>query len=1155
MTSNIRRSIHRILELSTKINPTEYLAFKKLVPQLKDEPTLNLLKEYLTLPTHRRGTITINGFNEYKRSRSQIAENKVIITSTQNMGYRQVTHSIEIKKIVRQYPNKYYIHNVDYYIDGLLIPPTGYMQHFTNDNNEDDYIPIKNYSISFKSSSVNTAFLERIEFDNSYMGTDKNLWLPNLFMKSIPNKKKVIITTTAYDPVFITYPQLNNISIRQTYRDNENGTCIYDGMLAFFNNLIEKNENDTYAKAAYNKLVNNETEYKKEYDDTNIHLIGELVKASITIKDLINGNDKHFNVNQFNKWNIIFLNTRFNHLDITFNINEVQEVSAEKYESLKNNKFYIEKMGVLTIIKDINDKTDDEPVLKYNSYRKVKTEFNKLYNEYNNEVHLDELYLNKNSQARDLIGTYEYNLHKFFDTNMIIDNNLYEEIDQKMCYFSVMDKNTNKNFIGLPSGAFNTFKVNNNFDIDTYDDISNNKLIGFFEVTIQTIKKEYLKIASKLGLLINTTHTFTSPQINIFKKFMTFKFINVSYAPAVEDVELNEEWTERGPINLYNELTKKYETVNKGIKHYQKLAGILQREDETITTIIKPFNSDIEYYNIIKNDNKEIYKLNNGLIKIEEKKPIVKSYLHWFYFINSYCKCHILDVLFNLNNNIDDVVAVKVDAVVLKKGTIMNLIYNKEVFNIKLDKDGNTISNVEFILKKEASTAWSPDSDNETENDIIEFNENNEYTQNMNHYFLSSFNGLDDGINEVYTTNNINDTNDDNNTFEVNEYIYPVNSSGYFGYLYNTHNTELNINESIYNGYTPDIIKRRLQGLFGGGGKGKTSSVLRSNLRHENCLYGTSCWNLIQKIKEQYKKVSGTTWNNIIGKNCEPYKNKDVKYIIIDELTLIDKAVIDAIIYLYPHCIIFLIGDIAEKLHFQCKLEDVTVIKPSDYGSKLQSIIYTKSFRFDSPELERRLNLIRDYMVELKEREQRIKDNDEDRVININLSIKLYALSLFPECIKDIDDIEINDEDIFVSSLNEMKIIEEDRLTTYFINKGHKPRYYVKKTDKFNGILRGQRINEKPEHNNYEMKFFNTIHSVQGTELTKTNKIIIDLKYNFEFELVYTAFSRARREDQIIIIKDDKLRKYPRRIPTPPKKKNNKKIKEPEPEEDDEEEF
>ena len=194
-------------------------------------------------------------------------------------------------------------------------------------------------------------------------------------------------------------------------------------------------------------------------------------------------------------------------------------------------------------------------------------------------------------------------------------------------------------------------------------------------------------------------------------------------------------------------------------------------------------------------------------------------------------------------------------------------------------------------------------------------------------------------------------------------------------------------------------------------------------------------------------------------------------------------------------------------------------------------------------------------MEQLTDEEERIKNEDLDEPFNKLFHIKNYCLTLYKDSIIDIDDITFNPEDVGISSLDEMKIIEEDRLTSHFIKNGAKPQYFIKKTVKDAGQLRGQQLDDEPDHDNYEMKLFKTIHSFQGLELDDNNKIVIDMRFNFDFQLFYTALSRARREDQVIIIKDDKTKPKPRRIPVPEKKPRNKKGAVIITEEEDEEEI
>jgi hypothetical protein len=120
----------------------------------------------------------------------------------------------------------------------------------------------------------------------------------------------------------------------------------------------------------------------------------------------------------------------------------------------------------------------------------------------------------------------------------------------------------------------------------------------------------------------------------------------------------------------------------------------------------------------------------------------------------------------------------------------------------------------------------------------------------------------------------------------------------------------------------------------------------------------------------------------------------------------------------------------------------------------------------------------------------------------------------FKNNFKNKEDVIFDDKTVGISDLNDTKL--DNELTNYFIGKGTNPQYYIKETK--NGQYRGARINELPTHNNYECKLFKTIHSFQGLDLKQDEKIVISNKKNFDKNLWYTAFSRARRLDQIIIL-------------------------------------
>jgi hypothetical protein len=135
-----------------------------------------------------------------------------------------------------------------------------------------------------------------------------------------------------------------------------------------------------------------------------------------------------------------------------------------------------------------------------------------------------------------------------------------------------------------------------------------------------------------------------------------------------------------------------------------------------------------------------------------------------------------------------------------------------------------------------------------------------------------------------------------------------------------------------------------------------------------------------------------------------------------------------------------------------------------------------------------------------------------------NTLIKEYVYKNFSECLKNKEDIIFSDNDVGISGTNDLGE-KSDGLTSYFVNeKNVTPQIFIKKTDLYKGLLKGRRLASIPDHSNYELKLFKTIHSFQGLDLTNDNKIIIGIKNNFDYNLFYTALSRARRIDQINII-------------------------------------
>jgi len=325
-----------------------------------------------------------------------------------------------------------------------------------------------------------------------------------------------------------------------------------------------------------------------------------------------------------------------------------------------------------------------------------------------------------------------------------------------------------------------------------------------------------------------------------------------------------------------------------------------------------------------------------------------------------------------------------------------------------------------------------------------------------------------------------------------------------FSYLFSKSDIDITYKHTDTPLYNGEIITNRVVMIGGKGGSGKTSSIME--LENKYIVYSTFCWNLISGMKNKYKNINGLSLTNICGflnnENTKTEKkyNKYCKFLVLDEMTLNGIEYIKSILRdkQYNNSFIFLLGDIDEDgKYFQCSIGDIYK------GDKhIQYTKYTKSYRFDD-ELNYKLDLMREYMIQIYD------DN------NRNEMMAKYVKDNFKQCYKRKEDVIFNDNDVGISDINDYKF--DNKLTEYFVSKGTKEQYYIKNTIWNKGQFKGQRIT-KPEHNNYECKLFKTIHSFQGLDLDHTNKIIISIKKNFDFNLYYTALSRARRLDQIVIL-------------------------------------
>jgi len=545
----------------------------------------------------------------------------------------------------------------------------------------------------------------------------------------------------------------------------------------------------------------------------------------------------------------------------------------------------------------------------------------------------------------------------------------------------------------------------------------------------------------RLGFINGSVHVLFSSVINLLISVgVKFEFLNVSLSVSCH-MPFDDRFLQKTKILVDG---VEYDDV----KYYCKAYGLFLRDCDDIDLTIKPLKCDKEYFSTITNENFNMYHNkdfnNDDIVEINFINKDPKSYCHIAYAIHSYITTIILDQLIKMN--LDYVFGVKLDSIVIKKDYDFkfNLNLLQELpFDESIFEEKK--ANVYSMLKYNSSTISTPDAERSV------FQADGYYRP----YILPSKDELEFDACFLYT----------------DEYIY---------------------NNIVFIG--------------GKGGSGKTTSLI-NGLTNKNICYTTTCWNLISGMKSKYPSIIGYSLPNLTGKcgetKTEKYNNSNVKYIIIDELTLISKNIIDNIISEYPDIFIFLVGDIRQDgFYFQCSINN-NIINPSSYD--LQYVEYKKSFRFE-PKLDYYLDCVRDLMIRFKD------EPDKNKILSDY--IKYY----FSENFKDLKDITFNDSDIGISDLNDLK--NENILSNYFIERGAKPQYYIKNTI-FNKMQwKGQKLDSIPDHKNYECKLFKTIHSFQGLDLDNDNKIIIAVMSNFDYNLFYTALSRAKRCDQIVIIND-----------------------------------
>jgi len=1020
---SFNKNLKTLKALEITISKKNINSFKKLFKLYESKFFTNFITaKNLALKLSSRGTGQQKAIKEIDRLWDIYLESLkpkpesvsvVKISRTDNTDYVVHTHERQLRYMMKAHPNALYMQTVKYYNEsGELIDN---VDIFTPEN-LDENLEVESWTmtnlkfaswkwIGTKQQLTKEAILA-INMANTIGGSNAE-WKPKVYANN--TRGYCIIKTYAFRN--ISDQEISNAypTQEQSFAANDSNSCVYDGLLAYF----KSKSKDMNAKANYNKLVKNESIYKRPFKESELASLGEFVKSSIVIKDLVNGKDKIYNENQFNKFKIEFINSRYNHLELYLNSHDKPTYLTElEYNEIKETSdFYVERYGTLSTID--------------NNYKIVNTEFKKLFTQWKLDNKFNTLSINYNDDTYKLLQFYDFGMHRFFN-NYEINDDLYHEYDLKKAYFNYANITINKHYRGVPSGAFINTSCES-WTIDTFNTITSNNLIGFYQVEIITST-----ISDKLGFVVGSQHVLATSMINLLKNKIQFKFINASYAPMVH-IPFTDEF-----LNKEND-----------IKHYCKAFGHMLITSITSNTDIKINKEDEKYYGIVKKDNCKYYS-NKNIIHMTEPIENPQSHIHIAYTIHAYTQTLVLEEM--LKHNIDDIFGVKLDSIVFKKSV------NLEETNNWSIKDANikTLLTPSIIHVDQNHISRS-----RLDIDIEEYEDDIPVTKqiitsyiNLTTYKTSS--DSDIKFKQIMTQNNI-----------------PITSRVVF--------------------------------IGGKGGSGKTHSLLNFFDQNKLC-YTTMCWNLIQGKKLTYKSIIGLSINKLTGKvngkACEKTNNSSIRIIVIDEATLLNDSDIKLIIDEYEYAYIFILGDVEQSgFYYQCSNQN-QVINPSSIKN-LQYIEYTKTFRFDS-NLNNKLDDLRTFM----------KKNNDDQYKTYK--IQNYIKTNFKDNFKSKDTITYNNSDVGICATDDYK--KDNSLTKYFTDKGTIPKYFIKTTNLYKNQIRGQELESKPDHSNYEEKLFKTIHSFQGLDLNHNNKIIISVDKCFDYNLYYTAISRARRLDQIIFI-------------------------------------
>lgn len=328
---------------------------------------------------------------------------------------------------------------------------------------------------------------------------------------------------------------------------------------------------------------------------------------------------------------------------------------------------------------------------------------------------------------------------------------------------------------------------------------------------------------------------------------------------------------------------------------------------------------------------------------------------------------------------------------------------------------------------------------------------------------------------------------------------------------------ELDTFDVNYSIFKNTLIKKGVVGnvfLQGQGGSGKSHYVFNNRCYNKDILYIVPTRDLgIKKQKEcgiqwtTIQKFVGEDYIHADGKirKCRSWKDeagRSPAVGFIDEVTMMNKSLVEKAISMHPDTLFILAGDIEGKQWFQCRNGDGKTFAELYDVSNWNTIKFEKDWRaIGCSKLIKFKQDLRDVMRTWIGEGGRIDASFIEAWIRMNVNLVSYsdAIKMFVS------------GDLWIDPLR----ATSEKLLNNGICSGYRCKYEGKDKD---GIYRTKgEILPYDAGTITEKKGSITTHSIQGHTIS-SGKIFISVANSFEYAMIYTAVSRAVSFDQLVFV-------------------------------------